>query len=232
MEPPFNKAAGPKACNFNKNLHMLLLNKFFKNSFFYRTTLVAAFVTFKWRTTRDVLEKCVFPSGGCHAATTGLFVLQGKVFQMQTSWYSSRSKDVIKHVQKYKKTGFYQFTGWQKQSSEWKNPKGVVLSEVFCKQGVLKNFAKFTRKHLHCSLLTELNWTISRIPIWWRHQEFRITFWKYFLPKRIGNNLCSENTNFYGDRVFQVEVFQFSRFHKSQANLTKATLKPGSHQWD
>ena len=60
----------------------------------------AAFVTFKWRTTRDVLEKCVFPSGGYHAATTGLFVLQGKVFQMQTSWYSSRSKDVIKHVQK------------------------------------------------------------------------------------------------------------------------------------
>ena len=60
----------------------------------------AAFVTFKWRTTRDVLEKCVFPSGGCHAATTGLFVLQGKVFQMQTSWYSWRSKDVIKHDQK------------------------------------------------------------------------------------------------------------------------------------
>ena len=54
----------------------------------------AAFVTFKWRATGDVLEKCVFPSGGCHAATTGLFVLFCKL-----KFSKCRLHD-IHHVQK------------------------------------------------------------------------------------------------------------------------------------
>ena len=35
-------------------------------------------------------------------------------FQMQSSRYSSRSKAIIMHVQKYKKAGFYWVTGWHK----------------------------------------------------------------------------------------------------------------------
>ena len=34
------------------------------------------------------------------------------------------------------------------------------------------------------------------------NQKFRITFSEQLLPHRTGNDLCSENTKFYGDRVF------------------------------
>ena len=36
------------------------------------------------------------------------------------------------------------------------------------------------------------------------NQKFRITFWKLFLPHRIGNNFCTENTKFYDNQGFCV----------------------------
>ena len=48
--------------------------------------------------------------------TEHLWATASEVFQMQSSWYSSRLKAMIKHVRKYKKPGFYQFTGLQKSS--------------------------------------------------------------------------------------------------------------------
>ena len=33
------------------------------------------------------------------------------------------------------------------------------------------------------------------------NQKFRITFRKQFLPHKIGNDLCNENSKFYGDGV-------------------------------
>ena len=61
----------------------------------------------------------------------------------------------IKHVQKYKKIGLYQFTGWQKAVKQMKKSRSSC-PEVFCKNEVLKTFAKFTEKHVCWSLfLTE-----------------------------------------------------------------------------
>ena len=47
------------------------------------------------------------------------------------------------------------------------------------------------------------------------------------MPHRIGNDLHSENTNFHGDWVlfFQVEAFQFSKFHEDMVKLDKDNLK-------
>ena len=47
------------------------------------------------------------------------------------------------------------------------------------------------------------------------NQKLRITFWKYVLPHRIGNDLCSENTKFYGNHVFCFPSGGFSVFEIS-----------------
>ena len=47
------------------------------------------------------------------------------------------------------------------------------------------------------------------------------------MPQRIGNDLCSENTKFYGNWVlfFLVEAFQFSKFHEEVVKLNKSNFK-------
>ena len=54
------------------------------------------------------------------------FVLQRIVFQLQNSWYSLRSKDVIKHVQNRKHLISISFLGGKKKKKEWKNPEAVI----------------------------------------------------------------------------------------------------------
>ena len=76
---------------------------------------------------------------------------------------------------------------------------------------VNKGFLKISQNSQEntCTVVCWLN-SIEQFPEFQSddvNQELRITFWKYFLPQRLGSNLCSENTKFYGDRVFQVEVF-------------------------
>ena len=46
--------------------------------------------------------------------TEHLWATASEVFQMQGLLYSLRSKAMIKYVRKYKKPGFYYFTGLQK----------------------------------------------------------------------------------------------------------------------
>ena len=80
--------------------------------------------------------------------------------------------------------------------------------------------------------LFEFIWTISRILMSWCQSKVQNNILKIFnkiLPHRIGNDLCSENTKFCGNRVFvfQLEAFQFSKFHENVAKLDKGHFKRG-----
>ena len=135
----------------------------------------------------------------------------------------------------------------------WVTPKWMKKSrgsraEMLCKKVILRKIAKFSGKHLHCSLvlselqiwgvfmwflryfqehlfykklingwfwkpcLFELNWRIYPILIWWRQSKIQNNTLNNILPHRIGNDLCSENTKFYDDRVFCFPVGGFSVF--------------------
>ena len=146
-----------------------------------------------------------------------------------------------KHVQKLEKPGFYKFSGCQK-TIEWKNSEEVVR-----RSSVTRGSWMFRKNHRKTSALEPLFirvidlrcfyaiskntyfvkhcWTTALI--WWRHQKLRITFWKQFLPHRIGND--SKVKILSCDRVFCFPDGGFSVFSISNVvKLDKGNFKRDS----
>ena len=63
------------------------------------------------------------------------------------SWHSSRLNAVIKHVKNRKRVVSISSPGGE--TVKWIKKSRSSCPEVFCKKEVLKNFSKFTGKHLY-----------------------------------------------------------------------------------
>ena len=69
-------------------------------------------------------------------------------------------------------------------------------------------------------------WTISQILMSWCQWKIQNNILKIILPYRIGNALCSENTKFYGNRVFKRGLTVIFKV-KNLSNYWKKWLKSG-----